>query len=296
MMKFEIKKIFSKSRNKLALLFMVIILLIVSIMTISRVEFVDENGKHSVGLQAAGQLQKAKNEWSGYLTADVLKNVLEENNRINQSKEAQSDDVDEQNKAYAEKQGISGILDVINSAFSEYRDFDYYASDRVSGDEAATIYKRRISTLKNWLDSGGETYTQAEKDFLISKYENLDTPFYYEYVDGWSALLQNISTFILILALIIGFLAAGIFSDEFHSKADAVFFSAKLGRSKAIASKVNAGFLITTVLYVIFVVLYTAIVLTVLDKGIIIKQLKIQGQPTQKYRHWRQGAVFLRGG
>lgn len=36
--------------------------------------------------------------------------------------------------------------------------------------------------------------------------------------------------------------------------------------------------------------------LTVLDKGIIIKQLKIQGQPTQKRRHWRQRAAFLRGG
>lgn len=35
---------------------------------------------------------------------------------------------------------------------------------------------------------------------------------------------------------------------------------------------------------------------TILDKGIIIKQLKIQGQPTQKRRHWRQRAVFLRGG
>ena len=36
--------------------------------------------------------------------------------------------------------------------------------------------------------------------------------------------------------------------------------------------------------------------LTILDKGIIIKQLKIQGQPTQKRRHWRQWAAFLRGG
>lgn len=35
---------------------------------------------------------------------------------------------------------------------------------------------------------------------------------------------------------------------------------------------------------------------TILDKGIIIKQLKIQGQPTQKRRHWRQRAAFLRGG
>lgn len=36
--------------------------------------------------------------------------------------------------------------------------------------------------------------------------------------------------------------------------------------------------------------------LTILDKGIIIKQLKTQGQPTQKRRHWRQRAAFLRGG
>lgn len=38
------------------------------------------------------------------------------------------------------------------------------------------------------------------------------------------------------------------------------------------------------------------ILITILDKGIIIKQLKIQGQPTQKRRHWRQRAAFLRGG
>ena len=36
--------------------------------------------------------------------------------------------------------------------------------------------------------------------------------------------------------------------------------------------------------------------LTILDKGIIIKQLKTQGQPTQKRRHWRQRAAFLRVG
>lgn len=99
---------------------------------------------------------------------------------------------------------------------------------------------------------------------MIRQYKNLDTPFRYEYVDGWSALLQNISTFILILALIIGYLVSGIFSDEFQTKADSIFFSSKLGRNKGILSKMGAGFLITTVFYVVFVLLYTLTVLFVL--------------------------------
>ena len=99
---------------------------------------------------------------------------------------------------------------------------------------------------------------------MIERYENLKTPFYYEYFGGWSALLQNISTFLLMLALVIGFLVSGIFSDEFQIKADSIFFSSKLGRSKAVVSKVSAGFLIATVSYAVFVFFYTAIVLLML--------------------------------
>ena len=94
---------------------------------------------------------------------------------------------------------------------------------------------------------------------MIQKYEELKTPFYYEYIDGWSALLQNISTFILMLALVIGFLVSGIFSDEFQSKADSIFFSARFGRSKGISAKVGAGFCITTGFYLmvcIFIYVY----------------------------------------
>lgn len=150
------------------------------------------------------------------------------------------------------------------NAQSEHRDYDYYAVNNVSEDEVGTIYERRISTLKNWLDSGEETFTTEEKNFLIQQYENLKTPFYYEYADGWSALLQNISTFILILALVIGFFVSGIFSDEFQTKADSIFFSTKLGRNKGVLSKMVAGFSIVSVFYILFIFLYTCIVLFVL--------------------------------
>lgn len=264
MLKYEVKKVFSKSKNRIAVMALTVLLIITSILTINRVEYTDEDGNSSVGISAAKNLRAAKNEWSGYLTEDVLGKVIEENKIINNSEEALSDDIQEQDKAYAKKQGISGIIDVINYAFSEYRDYNYFAADSVSGEEVKNIYERRISTLKEWLDSGEETFTEKQKEFLIRQYENLETPFYYEYADGWAALLQNISTFILILALIIGFLISGIFSDEFQTKADSIFFSTKLGRDKGTLSKMGAGFFIISAYYVVFVLLYTFMVLFVL--------------------------------
>lgn len=264
MLKFEVKKVFSKPKNKIAVMLLFVVLVVTSILTINRVEYVDENGNHSVGIKASRNLREVKNKWAGYLTEDTLRKALEENTTINNSKEAMSEDIVEQDKAYAKYQGIAGIIDIINSAFSEFRDYNPYAANSVSADEVGTVYERRLSTLKNWMNSGEETYTEEEQKFLIQQYEKLKTPFYYEYADGWAALLQNISTFILILALIIGFFVSGIFSDEFQTKADSIFFSAKLGRNKGVLSKMGAGMMIVSVFYIVFVVLYTAIVLFVL--------------------------------
>lgn len=263
MLLFEIRKIFSRFKNRFAALLLLIVLGITSILAVNKVEYVDENGNSTTGITAAANLRAVREPWSGYLTEEVLKKAVEENNAVNASTEANSTDIQEQNKAFAKKQGFEEIRNVINEAFSGWRDYDYYAVDSVSPDEAGTVYERRISQLKGFLDSGEEYFSEAEKEYLISHFEDLETPFYYESVTGWDVLLQDISTFILILALFIGFFISGIFSDEFQTKADAIFFSAKFGRSRAIGAKIGAGFLITTVFYVVFIFLYTMIVLGV---------------------------------
>ena len=79
MLRYEIKKVFSKSKNRMAVIVLFVILVINSILTINRVEFVDENGNHSVGISAARDLRETKNEWKGYLTEDTLSKALEEN-------------------------------------------------------------------------------------------------------------------------------------------------------------------------------------------------------------------------
>ena len=121
MLKFEWKKVFSRPKSRIAILIMIAVLIVTSVLTINRVEYVDENGNHSTGISAARELRAAKNEWAGPLTGDVLQEVIAENDKINHSEEAQSNDIEKQDKAYAEKQGISGILSVISSAFSAER-------------------------------------------------------------------------------------------------------------------------------------------------------------------------------
>lgn len=68
----------------------------------------------------------------------------------------------------------------------------------------------------------------------------------------------------MLVVLVTGFLVSGIFSDEIQLKADSVFFSAKLGRNKAITTKICAGFIVITAIYWIITLLYSGIVLTAL--------------------------------
>lgn len=271
MLLFEVKKVLSKPLNKAALLILASVLIIGSFLTIRDVQYIDADGNSSTGISAARHLQEEKNQWEGYLTEDVLKRVIQENTAVSTSPEAQSDDIQENNKATAMGQGISDIRELINLAFGEINNYDYYRINSVSEDEVGSLYEQRIAGLKNYLnrDDVTEAFSEDEKEWLINKYESLDTPLYYEYADGWKALLdsQYLPTLMMITVLIIGFLVSGIFSDEFTWKADSIFFSAKLGRGKAVLSKMGAGFLITTVLYWSVVLLFGLIVLAVLGFG-----------------------------
>lgn len=271
MLLFEVKKVLSKPLNKAALLILAAVLIIGSFLTIRDVKYIDADGNSSTGISAARHLQEEKNQWEGYLTEDVLKSVIQENTAVGTSPEAQSDDIQENNKATAMGQGISDIREMINLAFGEIDNYDYYRINNVSEDEVGSLYEQRIAGLKNYLnrDDVTEAFSEDEKEWLINKYESLDTPLYYEYADGWKALMdsQYLPTLMMITVLIIGFLVSGIFSDEFSWKADSIFFSARLGRGRAVLAKMEAGFLITTVLYWSVVLLFGLIVLAVLGFG-----------------------------
>ena len=119
MLRFEIKKVFSKTKNRITIIVLLVILIATSILTINRVEYVDESGNHLTGISAAKNLREAKNEWSGYLTEDVFQNVLEENRSINN--EASSDSIEEENRDLQRNRGFqqSEMLSIMRLANTE---------------------------------------------------------------------------------------------------------------------------------------------------------------------------------
>lgn len=266
---FELKKIFSKPVNKIIFIILAVTLCVVSYFAIVSVGYVDENGSTTTGIAAASSLRKEKNKWTGYITDDVLRKVLEKNAFINNSEEYLSKDVTENNKAYSKKQGFSDIRDMINRAYGGFQSYNYYRADSVTQEEISSFYDRRTANLAEWLhsDEQEQRYSKQEQQFLIAQYEKLETPFYYEYADGWKALLEYAPTIIMLLVLITAFPISGIFSDEIQLKADSIFFSAKSGRNKAIAAKIKAGFIAVTSIYWLTIMLYSGMVLAVLGIG-----------------------------
>lgn len=99
---------------------------------------------------------------------------------------------------------------------------------------------------------------------MKEQYADINTPFYYEAADSWKIALKYAEFYGIVIVLLIGYFAAGVFADEFRLQADSVFFSSRYGRTKAVRSKICTGVLMATVVYWGAMVLFSVITLTVM--------------------------------
>lgn len=267
MVRYELKKMFGTFGGKIALFLYAAILLLSCWLAATGAlnlgtEWVNEQGEQETGISAIRKMRSAQNEWEGYLDQETLTRVIQENARINATPEGQSKNVQQSNIAFGWKQGFIPIRELINHSYaSGFRSYDYYRTDGISVIKEETFYANRISLLKDWLydksDVAYDLYSEAEKQYIISQYEELETPFYFDYHDGWYQLLENAGFIPSLGILILGFLLAGIFSNEFKWKADSIYFSTLLGRNKAISAKVKAGLILVTILYWTAMMIYS---------------------------------------
>lgn len=68
----------------------------------------------------------------------------------------------------------------------------------------------------------------------------------------------------MVIVLLIGFFAAGVFADEFQYKADAIFYTTKYGKTKAVHSKIQAGLVIATIVYWGCIAVFTVLTFAVM--------------------------------
>ncbi len=263
MILYEIRKIFARTGGRIAL-GLLLCTLAVSCFLAAHVYYVNGDGVKEYGYFAVQKLRAAQKEWAGILNQERLQAALRENLRIRHSPEAQSENPKDLEISFSRIQGIYEIRNLINLSCAEgFRSYDYYLADRLTSVNAPDFYQNRIRLLRDWLETDArDQFTEAEKAWLIRQYEELDTPFYYDYVKGWRRAMEYFPTLVMLTVIILGYLAAGIFSSEFQWKADAVFFTSVYGRNRAVSAKITAGFLTVTGIYWILAGFYTVFVLT----------------------------------
>lgn len=262
MVKFEIKKVFLRRGNQIAVALLAVLLCVVCFFA-GNISYVNESGETETGFQAVKKLREEQKKWSGPLDEAKIRKVIEENNKISQTPEAKSEDFQENDKAFHKKQGFQEIRNLLNYAYAEgFRDYNYFRADSLKPEDASKFYENRIVLLKEWLSGEGKAlFSETEKEYLIKKYESLQTPFFYDYVEGWKQLFLYFPTILMILMLVLGYLISGIFAREFQWKADSILFSSMYGKNKAVSAKVKACFYIVTGIYWCTVLLYTGAVL-----------------------------------
>lgn len=271
MIRYELKKIFGTTGGKIALILYLATVILSCFLSISGFMTVDvtwtnEQGEQEYGFHAVQKLRESRNDWEGWLDEEMLNRVIQENLRINATPEGQSSDIRQSNIVYGWKQGFSPIRDLINRSYSDgFRIYDYYKADEISVIREDTFYENRIRQLREWLydknDAALDLYSEEEKQYLIGQYEKLETPFYVDYHDGWYQLLENASFLPMLGILITAYMTAGIFSNEFKWKTDAVYFSTLFGKNKATSAKIQAGLCLVSILYWVSMLIYSAVTL-----------------------------------
>lgn len=254
MVRYELKKILGTTGGKVALVLMAAVVLVTFWFAGPCVEWINEQGESETGFAAIAQLRQAKKAWAGPLDEEKLQAVIRENQRIIATPEFQSKDYHQNDIAYGWKQGIADILYMLKFSFADgFRSFDSNTANRLVPEQAKDFYPNRAKLLNEWLydttDDGYYRLNDAEKEYLIAQYENWETPIIYDYATGWEQALTYTTTVTMLCALILGYLMAGIFSNEFKWHSDSIFFSTPYGRNQAVWAKIKAGFLLVTVAY-----------------------------------------------
>ena len=175
MVRFEIKKVLSRTGGKIALLLLLALVLLECAFAFDGT-YVNSEGVSTHGIAAVRPLRAEQKKWEGVLDEQRIAQVIGELNRIEALPEAKSDDLIDEEITYSRKQGVSAIRDLLNCSYATgFRDYDYYLADSLTPEQAKDFYPNRIRLLKAWLaGEAKDQFSDEEKQFLIARYEALE--------------------------------------------------------------------------------------------------------------------------
>lgn len=245
MIRLEIKKVFNKRKNRVLILLALFFSIIFSVFAIYSFRFVDVNDDIITGISSARLLIEEKNKWKGEITPDTISKII---------------------KSYKDGDWQS-TYDIIFTTSKILKgdlreEFEGNEISKATSDEIDSFYEIYRKNLD--LESKDNADTLEKVDFLRTQYQKIKIPFYYEAADSWDTMFLYVTTYSLVLIIITSLITGGIFSEEFNYNTYIVFFSTKYGKNKCIRSKICAGIIVTSLIYIINISLLSIICFSVM--------------------------------
>lgn len=237
--RYELKKIFQKKVNLIAMLMGYIILMITTIYPVmSESEYLFPEDVELKGVEAVRYQEDFAKNQTGELTEEYVTDVLKE------LKESDIDpNTDEGYLALDSRYGyLYHYLVKSNQPIGDNR----YQPDsvfRVDLENGAQFYERRVKRVRDFVnqDFSFGNYTEAEKEYWIKKAEAVKTPFLW----GDTFVAKQYDTvialaFYLVFVLII--CLSAVYSDEHEKGTAGLLLSTKHGHRKLVYAKGLAAY------------------------------------------------------
>ena len=259
MLKYELKRIFTKRLNRVLITIGLALSVILSFLAATSNRFVSPQGHLETGISATRKVVADKNRNKGLMTPKRISELITQDQRVFREYK----DKGESDKIYGTS--IQQYLDVeqlVSYILTGNEDYNPSVYLDVNPKKLLNIYKIREAKIQKLIRQNGKT--EEQRKYLKAQYDKISTPYQYEAPDSWDTMQLYVVTYSIVLAVLMGVLASGIFSEEITLKADAIFFSSKYGRDKAIKTKISAGLITSTGIYWIGMCLFTVISLTLM--------------------------------
>lgn len=254
---YEIKKIWKRKSTGIVFLLMLLSIIAINYVFVSEQGCYGEDCTSLYGLDAISEKRNIEHALAGPLNPQRLQMTFQGyiENYVNQEYETSA--------AYLESyvknvQPYREILDLIRGVCTP-NTYDLSALDALSSERAGAFYETRQNNVQAILDSG--SYTAAEKEKILEMDSQISVPFTFDYTKGWETLLTRVfSLLFMLIALATCIIISPVFSYEYQVGTDAILLPAKRGRGATVHAKILAGWIMTSIVYVVTVLIGVGII------------------------------------
>lgn len=253
---YEIKKNLLRPSCRIVLALLLILCMYVCYQEVygdNGVEWLTETGERLKGPAAAREMRSAQESWSGIVDRPMLENALKVLKQYEAEEKNHPEDVNYRFRHIQPVWEIRNLLNLSRKDNYEWQPYDFFIAETLTAETLPNIREQRIKQLKKYLyddsNSASSYFSQQEKEYLLSCYENMDSTVRMGYAQGWEHAFDAGYYVIFYGSILMAFLVSGIFANEFRWKTDAVYFSTENSRKKGVIAKLSAGFLLTTAVY-----------------------------------------------